>query len=59
MACHDAGMEGGAQNRKRHAYLLQVTSPTEPEAVIKIISSFAASLLAADAAGDIVHAEAM
>jgi len=48
-----------AGQKERHAYLLQVTSPTEPETVVEIVFSFTASLLAADPAGDIVHAEAM
>lgn len=35
-----------------------MTAPTEPETVVKIVSSLTASLLAANPTGDIVHAEA-
>lgn len=38
------------------AYLLQVTTPTVPEAVIEVVATFTASLLAANPAGDIFHA---
>lgn len=41
------------------AYLLQVTTPTEPEAVVEIVASFTTSLLAANPAGDIFHAGAI
>jgi hypothetical protein len=47
------------KGRGRDAYLLQVTSPTEPETIVEIVSSFTAALLAADPAGDIFHAEAI
>lgn len=41
------------------AYLLQVTTPTEPETVVEIVAAFTASLLAANPAGDIFHAGAI